>query len=167
MRKIYINTDKTFETVSDLLELLYYRENNYQEYLYPLETYEDPEFEDVQCPANKIRSFDDLHDLILTYFPNLKLKDIVHEIVTFKSSFRLEDDEESSGKNYVFYPASCGDIQLITVYYYYRHSNSYGGFDMLAQRNSKYSWEYLLGLLGITTYAELISYINKHHAEKS
>ena len=154
---IYIKTEKEINTISDLLKELYSDAKSPDNFIWTVTTYSDPECKYEQCDNRRRRSFDDVHELILTYFPDAELKDIVHEIVTL--------DLYWNDKKCYLYPAHCGDISKITIYYY-TVQHSWMDLDEIYKYDSKYSWEELLNLIRIKDYSNYKEYIEKHKKEE-
>jgi len=154
---IYLKTKKTFLTVHELLKELYSGGIRSYGSSWPqaIVTYKDnTNNSDIQCYQNKIRSFDDLKELILTYFPNLTLEEIVHEIITLD----LSNDKQK----FYFYPSSCSTIRLITIYYMDRKKDTVHHLEAIPHYSSRYSWKELLALLKINNIYQLYDYIDKH-----
>ncbi len=74
---IYLKIDKP-NTIQELLLQLF---SCYGYYNTGAETYFDEACTQIQCESNKWRSFDDIFEIVNTYFPNTEEKEIMHELL--------------------------------------------------------------------------------------
>lgn len=81
---LYVKFKKP-RTVKEFLNK-FYQENPYNSYiLMASETYSDKECTKLQCVENKLRSYDDLFELIKTYYPSYTRKKLT--LLLIKSNF--------------------------------------------------------------------------------
>jgi len=73
--KLYINTNKQFNDINELLTFCYPTGDYFREY-----TYFDKECTQIQCSASR-RSFEDLLSLCKTYFPETTEKDLMKTLI--------------------------------------------------------------------------------------
>lgn len=113
------------------------------------DTYFDPECKRIHC-TRMYRSFDDLLDLVNTYYPSIKPLKLMHYLLTTKIPLQ--------GINRFAKPhlGTCNGMGRIRFIPYNQHSLD--GFKT-RMPNSKYTWEELLTPLGITNHAEFEAYI--------
>jgi hypothetical protein len=103
----------------------------------------------LQCTEGKYRSFDDLIDIVRTYYPDTSEKQLVHELVILKH-------EGSTHKPWFIH---CLDIKKPTFAYY---TTQFGPASPGNMSESKYNWPMLLDKIGVTSLDELNNYINKY-----
>ncbi len=151
--KIYTKFGKQ-ETVEQFLDLLY--DNfEYSQEAHTVETYSDEACTIVQCLARKMRSFDDLYDMITTYYEDVTPKDLMHSLLTLKK-------KDKHGTRLYLYMYHCSTIMRVRCHYDY---NLYACIDApfgCSKYNSKYSWQELLKMLNIETREDLRNYINNN-----
>lgn len=113
------------------------------------DTYFDPECRRVHC-TRMYRSFDDLLDLVNTYYPSIKPLKLMHYLLTTKIPLR---GENKFAKPHLGTCNGMGRIRFIP----YNQSN----YDHIDHRmpNSRFTWKELLEPLGITNKDEFEAYI--------
>ncbi len=151
--KIYLKLESKPESIKDLLDKL----NSYDkvQIICGVETFEDEECTIQQCPAGKMRSFDDIFDIVNTYFPGTSEKEIVHELIISK---KVRKD----GMTLVPHLSTCSTMKRIRFMYYTTDTGSiYEG-----KYESKYSWGELLAMLDINTYDQLVKYVAENTVKK-
>lgn len=153
MSKIYVKFKKP-ETLREFIKLFF--SNEYQNLLTGPETFADKDCTLQQCPEHKLRSFDDLFFCCKTYFPEVTPKDVMHEILTIQLRLKSKD---------LVYPQlnCCSTMNRIRVLYY-KTEYSTNPFET-NQYSSKYSWEELLGMLGITNQKQLVEYVKTNRKD--
>src|SRR5690606_10676455 len=99
------------------------------------------------------RSFDDLLEVVQTYYKTATAKKLFHELL-------LVDIKNKKGEQLYFYPTNCSGIKRITMLFYtgpvsYKlpTSNKY---------DSKYSWIELFEMLNIKSIVEMYEYKEKY-----
>lgn len=153
---IYLKGDKP-KDLFDLLSKLFsieFQIGTYK-YLKAVETYNDENCTTIQCDRNKYRSFDDVLEIVNTYFPEIKIE----ELIIFLLSKKIKD-------NYNLLLTSCGSMHRTRLLYMTSkpYPNNYGQSESpftVPKYNSKYSWGELLNMIGITNQQEFLDYINK------
>jgi hypothetical protein len=147
---IYVNFEKP-ETLKEFLSKLF--SCYYLNVFTTQATYFDKEKTQIQCRSKKWRSFDDLLEIVNTYFPEVTPKELIHELLVCQPNGRT---------NYIPSLRICSTIMRIRIYYHIEDNlNLYNPFGS-SKLNSKYSWAELLNMLGITTYEEYKDYVNKN-----
>ena len=135
-------------TVLKFLKLFYSRNiNSY--YASGHYTYYDKECKNLQDSHNW-RSFDDLLELIQTYYPSIKPVKLMHYLLVL----RLNLANGSLSKPHLGVCGEMGKIRYIpyaTINYYQVEIN-------LKMPESKYTWSELLIPLGITNREEFLEY---------
>ncbi len=101
--KLYLEAfkDKKPKSISEILEALYPCQ-----YFKATQTYRERECFSNQCSANRNRSIDDIYYLCKSYFPNITIKDLMHEILTYTKYDKI----------LAF--SNCSTINRITVFGY-------------------------------------------------
>lgn len=122
------------------------------------QTFSDVECKVPQCDAGRRRSFDDLYDIVTTYFPEATIEEILKELILLKPAL-------------YFYPYVCGTINrpVITwMHYKLGHEYDSNHFKKIGF-SSKYSWETLFQRLdpNITGYDKMYEYIEKIKEEQN
>lgn len=114
---------------------------------YSVSTFHNKECNLLQCKAGKMRSYDDIVELVATYFPNTTEKELVEAIVC-------------THPNLIFYTYNCPDIGKPTLGYKpksdYYDVPKWSGEHL--NRNSKYDWKSILNIIGVNNHQELIKY---------
>jgi len=149
---IYIKLKKKPESIKELLTLFFSSELMDDRRL-NVESYSNEECTDIQCDRNKLRSFDDILELVQTYFPSAEPKEVIHDLITL-------DLKTETGRELYPHLGDCSTINRIRFLYYKEYH--YVEFCNIEKRNSKYSWKELLSLLEINNNSELEEYVKKH-----
>ncbi len=148
--KIYVDFEIP-ATLKEFLTLFFSYDNGYQ--CKSVKTYYDEACVDLQCEENKYRSFDDLFDIVNTYY-DVSEKELVQELIDL---IIIKNDT----KHYVYF-SNCSDIKRITVFYYNRLNHRlYEPGEYSNQYNSKYHWFELLTMIGINNKDEYLTYLDK------
>lgn len=148
--KIYLKLDKRPKNVADVLQLLFVRNDSIMDISDSKKTYKDKDCKIEQCKEGKYRSMDDIYYLCKTYFPNVTVKKVMHELLMFKSGDKY--------KAIQFY--TCGTMKKLRVI-----PMSYTTYDesiRCSKYDSQWSWKELFSLVGINSQNDLINYTNKH-----
>lgn len=148
--KIYLKLDKRPKNVADVLQLLFVRNDSIMGISDSKKTYKDKDCKIEQCRERKYRSMDDIYYLCKTYFPNVTVKKVMHELLMFKSGDRY--------KAIQFY--NCNTMKKLRVIpmSYATYAESIG----CSKYDSQWSWKELFSLVGINSQNDLINYTNKH-----
>lgn len=77
---IYLKLDKPPESIEGLLRSLF---NSFGDgnWIKGVATYKEPECINIQCSYNKLRSIDEVIELVKTYFPDAAIKEILFYII--------------------------------------------------------------------------------------
>lgn len=118
---------------------------------YCKETYFDKECTRLQCSAQRLRSFEDLFELLTTYYTDLTKKDVI-EIL---SSTVLK-----SNVNVPLYLhiSNCSTISRIRVFYYEDINSCALDFNC-SKYNSEFSWADLFKLINVNSREEYREYL--------
>lgn len=118
-------------------------------------TYYDPECTNTQCDSGKIRSFENVLSIVLTYFPETSFEDFVTTLIQLD----IKNTKLKSDKKLVFFPAACSDIERITIYWHSIYEKrSYKSLVWNVpdgREESLYSWEEILENIGINDIEDL------------
>lgn len=152
---IYLKIEKP-ETISELLIALFQHSEGH--YYVGTTTYSDEKCEVIQCENGKWRSFDDVYEIINTYFPGTDEKEIMHQILTTDFKRRIT----------LYYPyfVFCSKIQKSTMILYphiYSNSTQF----TYKKVDSKYCWGELFELLGIRTNDDKNNYIEQNRFKQT
>ncbi len=154
---LYVN----FEPPATLKEFLYkfFSFETYDRIL-SVETYFDEECNNRHCSAGKNRSFDDVYEVVLTYYPETSIVELLNTI------FLLDIKSKSGDKRY-FYASICDTINR-TIMMFYSKALIYNSLQIehywiYKPTNSKWSWMELFQICDpiIETQEDLNIYINK------
>ena len=149
--KLYVKfaEEKKPKTVSEFLKLFYSRriDSFYASGCY---TYYDKECKEIQDTHNW-RSFDDLLDLIQTYYPSIKPVKLMHYLLVLK--IQLPNGEFSKP-----HLGTCGGMGKIR-YIPYIDLNKNERDLSTKMGKSKYTWSELLTPLGIVNREDILAYI--------
>ena len=124
-----------------------------------VETFNDKECTKTQCYRDKIRSFDEVLDLVQTYYKTATPKNVFKTLLDLV----ITDDQ---GRKYYLYMMSCSGIQRINLLYY-------RGREALSQTKykhicgnpryySKYDWKELFAMIGINSNEDLTKYLKEN-----
>ncbi len=149
MSKIYLKLKRKPKTIEELLLSLF--SNGTVAKRTNVITYSDEKCLNIQCIEGKLRSFDEVYDIITTYFPETTLKEIIHNLITL--DFKLDEPLYIKMTN-------CSTINRIVLYYSTDYFNT-SIFD-ISKYNSKYCWDELLNLLKLKSIVDIKKYVKKH-----
>lgn len=114
-------------------------------------TYSNKECTSLQCEKT-YRSFDDLLELVQTYYPSTTVQKFIKILLTVKIP---KKDNNTFYKPHLGICSGMGKIRFIPY-------NVHDLYDYkTVMKNSKYTWEELLKPLGINDKKDLINYHNK------
>lgn len=148
--KIYVNFEIP-ETISEFLtkffSCMYMNDRRTN-----VETYSNEACTIIQCSANRYRSFDDVLILVNTYYPGTSPKDLMHILLSLNLKSKI-------GEQLYLHMGDCSTIRRIRMLFYRERPTH---VFLSEKRQSLYSWQELLAMLGITNNGELIAYTKKH-----
>jgi len=157
--KLYVNFENP-GTLKEFLEKFFSHKNNNEPYLRGVATYLDKECNYQQCGDGKLRSFDDVFDLVNTYFEDITPKELIHTLLLL--------DLERGDKKLYLHTGTCSSIQRIRMLYVPvntisnpSRNNSY----MYTKYDSKYSWGELFDMVNVNTTEDIINYKSKIYEE--
>ena len=110
-------------------------------------TYYDPECTVMQCASGRNRSFTDVYALVLTYYPETKIEDLIYELATLE----VIDNEGNKKMLYNFF---CPDIKKPVMHFRVREWIKPNGISS-ANGDDRWSWKDLLAMININTPKEL------------
>lgn len=123
----------------------------------PYLAYGGDTYSNIECTIHhcgrSYRSFDDLLDLVNTYYPSIKPKKLMHYLLTVK----IKSSDKAEG---FYWPhlATCSGMGRIRYIPYYQKWYDQNQIN-LRMGNSRYTWKELLAMLGITNEKEFFEYI--------
>lgn len=150
---LYIKTKTKPTSIEELYKTWFSYETEPGQQLRGRATYYDEKCTDEQCESNKVRSFEDISEVITTYFPYATNDDVIHVILTCEL---LTKD-----KHLLPYFTTCSSIERINILYYHELNREATTFDG-TKYESEYSWKELLATKNIKTNKDIIKYINKY-----
>ena len=150
---IYLKIDKP-NSIEDVLLNLFAFKGHYHT---GVETYFDEACTQVHCDANKWRSFDDIFEIVNTYFPNTDVKEVIHQLLILPL-------QKSNGIDLYPYFVFCNKINMCTLMQYPGLTSCDTSFTQ-TKGAGKYAWRELLELLGITNFEELKNYIEQNRTK--
>ena len=144
---IYLKLTEQPETIEELLKALFSVAANHNDRLLNIETYYDKECTKIQCIRAKFRSFEDIFDIVNTYFPNTSEEDVMKSLLFLKLKSRF-------GSRLYFYPTYCRTIcRPVCLYYENIMANPFNNKKAEEGKILK-SWKDLLSQIGIKTDAQ-------------
>lgn len=146
---IYVNYTST--DLRDFLRQFFsYQADDYL--LKSVTTFRDIECTQVQCRENKFRSFDDLLRIAQTYYPDLTRQELMKTLLTL-------DIKDEHGNSYELHMGNCSGIDRIRVCYVVGYEPDWMGLMRMEKYDSLWSWEELLGEIGISSRSEYNQFI--------
>lgn len=137
------------KTVREFLNKFF---SSYKEgYIRNVETYLDKECTVLQCEANKYRSFDDIFELVKTYYPTVKINTIFKILLTLKP-------KDSSQNTYNLYMMTCGGILKINCLYVKFNSDCVRNYNYIIKQpshNSNYTYKELFNMVDVKNQEDL------------
>lgn len=146
---IYIKLKSKPKTVRELLKSLFSYVNT--NLVTNVTTYKDRKCKQIQCDSNKLRSFDDVLEVVNTYFPTVSYKTVFKILLTLKIP--------NSEKIFNLHMGHCQGIERIRLAYYVGNYPDYNNAKSQPKYESKYSWKELLNEIGIDSEDKLIDFI--------
>jgi hypothetical protein len=146
---IYVNFKKP-RTINEFLLMFYTQRNNNTHQSTAAITYFNNKCTIVQCDKIR-RSFDDLLELVQTYYPSTTPKILIGKLL------KLKIPEYNS-----IMLTNCGGMKRIRISYF-AHSSYKTNYDNaigINKLDSKYSWKDLLDMIGIMNEQQYENYIN-------
>ena len=147
---IYLKINKP-DTIQEVLLKLFSRGTYWHK---GAQTFHDEACTQTQCEPDKWRSFDDVFEIVNTYFPKKNVKDIIQQLLVLPL-------KNNSNNNLYFYPTFCNTINMCTAMFYPEIVKDIRIFTEV-KGIGKYAWGELLELLGITNDEELKNYIEQN-----
>lgn len=148
---IYVKFERP-ETPEEFIKQLYSSVEDNR--AHSIETYSDSECAILQCNARRIRSFDDIYELITTYYPELTIKDVIKLLVN--TNIKSTTNEQL----YIFL-TNCSIIYRINFFFYNDIKSCSQGYD-LSKMGSKHTWKELLAMIDINSKAEFEEYLKTY-----
>jgi len=150
---IYVKFEKP-RTIKEFLIKFYTSKNfDYSESsLGASNTYSDKECKVLQCDRRS-RSFDELLEILQTYYPSTTPKICMYHLLTVQYV-------NKKGKRMYPYLGTCGGMNRIKYLPYHDKTALTSAYFDTSMRESKYTWRELLKLLNIKNITELKTFIN-------
>ena len=121
-----------------------------EQYLRNVETYLDKECTVLQCKANKYRSFDDIFELVKTYYPTVSIGTIFKILLTLKP--------KHNDIVYNLFMMSCSGIKKINCLYVKSQGNNVKNYKEIISNttyDSNYKYEELFNMIGVKNQEDL------------
>ena len=121
-----------------------------EQYLRNVETYLDKECTVLQCKANKYRSFDDIFELVKTYYPTVSIGTIFKILLTLKP--------KHNDIVYNLFMMSCSGIKKINCLYVKFQGNNVKNYKEIISNttyDSNYKYEELFNMIGVKNQEDL------------
>lgn len=136
------------KTINEFL-LLFYTQDTFYNQAHAEYTYYDKSCKKVHCTKIR-RSFDDLLELVKTYYPSTTPKILISKLLKLK----IPDYP-------TIYLTSCNEMKKLRISYYKKglYTKSYESIIITNKYNSKYSWGELLSKININSQKEFDEYI--------
>lgn len=119
-----------------------------------VETYFDKECYDIHCQQKRYRSFDDIFELVNTYYPKTDPKTVFHTLLTL-------DVRDSNKRPVYMHMSNCSTISRIRMLYFYNEDTCYVG-RACSKYQSKWSWIDLLEMLNLESLQAIQAYVKRH-----
>ena len=122
-------------------------------------TYNNKECTSIQCAKNKHRSFDEVLELVQTYYKTATPKNVFKTLLDLV----ITDDQ---GKKYYLYMMSCSGIQRINLLYYRgREAQAQTKYENICNNpklTSKYDWKELFAMIDINSDQDFTKYLKEN-----
>lgn len=121
-----------------------------EQYLRNVETYLNKECTILQCAANKYRSFDDIFELVKTYYPSVSIGTIFKILLTLKP--------EHNQTSFNLFMMSCSGINKINCLYVKFQGDkvkNYKDIIFNPTYDSNYSYKELFDMIGVKNQKDL------------
>lgn len=148
---LYVKFKKP-RTIKEFLIQFYSKDAYGGSYKIADNTYKDVECKQLHCDK-AVRSFDDLFELIQTYYPSTTPQILIKHLLTVKI-------KKSAGGILKPYLDYCNGMRIIR-YFPYMFQTSQSSLDQKMD-NSKYTWSELLSLIGIKNLNEYKEFVNNN-----
>ncbi len=151
---IYVNF-KPADTVQGFLKQLFYIRDDYRYSTGFVETFNDANCRTQQCGRQRMRSFDDVLEIIQTYFPSYSPENLMHDLLVFEiyCSTTKEQERKFNGKRLLMQFSNCSTMKRIRVLFQCNEDRDIGinkGSDIFCTSyESKWNWKDLLHSIGI------------------
>jgi hypothetical protein len=122
------------------------------DYLKNVTTYRNKECTHIQCEAGKYRSFDDVFELVKTYYPTVSIGRI------FKIMLTLNPTTTYSNSKFRLHMMSCAGINKINCLYVTFSSDksrNYNNIITQSQYKSKVTYKELFKMIGVNNQEDL------------
>ena len=119
-------------------------------YLRNVKTYSDKECTILQCNSDKYRSFDDIFELVKTYYPIVSIGTIFKILLTLKP--------EHNQSTYNLFMMSCSDIKKINCLYVKFQGNKVTNYSDIIHNtsyDSNYTYKELFDMIGVKNQEDL------------
>ena len=121
-----------------------------ESYLRNIETYSDKECTILQCKANKYRSFDDIFELVKTYYPTVNVGTIFRILLTLKP--------KHNDIVYNLFMMSCDGIKKINCLYVKFKGDKVKNYNEIIHNtsyDSNYTYKELFDMIGVKNQEDL------------
>ena len=121
-----------------------------EQYLRNVKTYSDKECTILQCNSDKYRSFDDIFELVKTYYPTVSIGTIFKILLTLKP--------EHNQSTYNLFMMSCSDIKKINCLYVKFKGDKVTNYSDIIQNvsyDSNYTYKELFDMIGVKNQEDL------------
>ena len=121
-----------------------------EQYLRNVKTYSDKECTILQCNSDKYRSFDDIFELVKTYYPTVSIGTIFKILLTLKP--------EHNQSTYNLFMMSCKDIKKINCLYVKFKGDKVTNYSDIIQNvsyDSNYTYKELFDMIGVKNQEDL------------
>ncbi len=178
---IYVNFTPA-STVKEFMKQLFVTCPSYTYATRFVETFFDKKCRRQQCGVGRMRSFDDLLEIIKTYFPKYTAEELIHDILTVEIYCKTDVPSQLAYNGLRLLPQfhHCSGMMKIRLYYQAQIGSEVGMFSThlssVQKYNSLWSWKELLECIGIKYNNEIeavekvknymLKYSTRHQDEK-
>ena len=120
------------------------------QYLRNVKTYSNKECTILQCDSDKYRSFDDIFELVKTYYPTVSIGTIFKILLTLKP--------KHDGTVYNLFMMSCSGIKKINCLYVKFKGDKVKNYSDIMQNasyDSNYTYKELFDMIGVKNQEDL------------
>ena len=121
-----------------------------EQYLRNVKTYSNKECTILQCDSDKYRSFDDIFELVKTYYPTVSIGTIFKILLTLKP--------EHNQSTYNLFMMSCSGIKKINCLYVKFKGDKVKNYSDIIQNtsyDSNYTYKELFDMIGVKNQEDL------------
>ena len=121
-----------------------------EQYLRNVKTYSDKECTILQCNSDKYRSFDDIFELVKTYYPTVSIGTIFKILLTLKP--------KHNQSTYNLFMMSCKNIKKINCLYVKFQGNNVKNYKEIISNttyDSNYTYKELFDMIGVKNQEDL------------